>query len=151
MQSPVGTITRIESATAIVEVEREAACKRCAEGRGCGAGLLSGTKRNAVLRIALPQSSELQEGDRVILTLESRYLLRATALAYGLPLAGLTLVLGTAQWIAGPLSDLPSVVLAAAGLLAGYLLSRWQLRQQACLRHFVPLIEGRASAETNVA
>jgi sigma-E factor negative regulatory protein RseC len=151
MKSPVGTIIAIGTTTATVEVERVAACPRCAAGRGCGAGLLAGSTRPVSLAIALPPDSEFRAGDSVVLALHPAHLLKAAALVYGLPLAGLLLALGGGQLFAAPLGDLEAVAWAVAGLAAGVAGGRWRLRRQACLQQFVPVIEGRANAAAKPA
>lgn len=146
MESPVGSIVSIDAGSAVVQVERTAVCPRCAAGKGCGAGLLGSSSRPATFRVSLPSRGQFREGDRVRLILEPSDLLRATTLVYGLPLAGTLLTL-LAGWLAmNPLSDTQAVVLAVAGLAAGLLAGRWQLRRRDCLRRFVPRIENLADA-----
>ena len=146
MDSPSGKIVAVGSTSALVEVARTPACPRCAAGKGCGAGLLSGTQKAAVLEVPLVERSGLRVGDEVVLVLKPLYLLRATLLVYGLPLAGIVSAL-TAGWLVSrPLTDGAAVALAVAGLAAGLIAGRWRLKRQACLTQFVPTIEGRAHA-----
>jgi sigma-E factor negative regulatory protein RseC len=148
MDSPIGKIIAIGSTSAQVEVARTAACPRCAAGKGCGAGLLSGTRKAAILEVPLAAGSGLCEGDEVVLALEPAHLLRAAMLVYGLPLLGILLAL-TAGWLTiRPLNDGAAIVLAVAGLAAGLMAGRWQLNRHACLTQFVPRIEGRADGVT---
>ncbi len=146
MQTPVGKIVSIGPGTATVAVERTAACPRCAAGKGCGAGLLSGSKRPAMLEVSLSPHLSLNEGDEVRLMLEPSHLLQATVLVYGLPLAGIVLMLVVGWVISRPLSDPEAIAYAAAGLAAGFLTGRWQLNRQNCLKQFVPKIAGSADA-----
>ena len=92
MKDPQGTIVEIvrdsRGVTAIVDIEADAVCARCASGRGCGAGILaarSGTRR---LDIAVGEDLKLSEGDVVDIQLAPRNVLAAALLVYGLPLAG---------------------------------------------------------------
>lgn len=144
MNSPVGTIVAINERTATVQVERTAACPRCAAGRGCGAGLLSGSTRPALLDVALAPGSRYTEGDEVRLMLEPSDLLQATLLVYGLPLAGAVLMLLAGWLLASPLSDPEAIAFAVAGLAAGLLAGRRQLNRRDCLKRFVPRIAGPA-------
>ena len=109
---------------ALIAVEPVAACRRCMEGRGCGAGLLyaSGTTEIA---IPAPSGLVLVPGDIVELRLPAAALLRVALLAYGLPLAGLLLA-ATGAALAGA-SQLTAVVAAGAGALAGVLSARRRL------------------------
>ena len=148
MDSPVGKIVSIGQGKATVAVERTAACPRCAAGKGCGAGLLSGSTRPALLEVSLSPHLRIGEGDAVRLTLEPSYLLRASLLVYGLPLAGIVLVLVAGWFISRPLSDLEAITYAGVGLAAGYFAGRWQLNRQNCLKQFVPKIAGSADVAT---
>ena len=144
MDSPVGKIVSIGPGTATVAVERTAACPRCAAGKGCGAGLLSGSKRPAMLEVSLSPQLGLSEGDEVRLILEPSHLLQATVLVYGLPLAGIVLMLVGGWLISKPLSDPEAIAYAIAGLAAGLIAGRWQLNRRNCLKQFVPKIAGSA-------
>jgi sigma-E factor negative regulatory protein RseC len=142
MDSPVGKIVSIVDGKATVEVERQAACPRCAAGKGCGAGLLSGSTRPALLEVSVSAHQHFSEGDEVTLSLEPSHLTHAAMLVYGLPLAGTVLMLIVGWSIMRPLSDLVAIAFAAAGLAAGFLTGRWLLDRRLCLRKFVPRIVG---------
>jgi len=142
----VGKIVSIGQGKAMVAVERTAACPRCAAGKGCGAGLLSGSTRPAILEVTLSPQQNLGEGDEVRLTLEPSHLLHASLLVYGLPLAGIVLMLVAGWLISRPLSDPEAIAYAIAGLTAGLLAGRWQLNRRDCLKQFVPKIEGVVDA-----
>ncbi len=144
MDSPVGKIVSIGNDSATVEVERIAACARCAAGKGCGAGLLSGSTKATMLEVSLTPNSQFSAGDEVRLTLEPAHLLRATILVYGLPLAGMVLGLSAGWLISRPLTDGVAVACAVAGLAAGFIAGRWQLNRNHCLKQFIPKIEGPA-------
>lgn len=142
MDSPVGKIVSIGQGKATVAVERTAACPRCAAGKGCGAGLLSGSRRAALLEVSVSSRLNLGEGDEVRLTLEPAHLLHASLLVYGLPLAGMVLMLVAAWLIARPLSDPEAIAWASIGLAGGFLAGRWQLGRRDCLQQFIPKIAG---------
>lgn len=144
MESPVGTIVSIVAGAATVQVDRAAACARCAAGKGCGAGLLGGSSRPAYFRVPLPPNTRIREGDRVQLTLAPSELLRATMFVYGLPLAGIVLMLVAGWLVMSPLSDAQGIALAVTGLAAGLLAGRWRLHRRDCLKQFVPKIESIA-------
>ena len=121
-----------------------------AAGKGCGARLLGGSRDSAVLEIPLNPASGLREGDEVRLTLEPSHLLRATMLVYGLPLAGIILSL-TAGWLLSrPLSDAAAIVYATGGLAAGLFAGRRQLGRHECLTQFIPRIEGKVDAVSDL-
>lgn len=145
MKNPQGTIVEIVKddggVRAIVEIEATAVCARCASGRGCGAGLMSG--RTGKRRIAVPigPDLELADGDVVGIELAPGNVLRAALLVYGLPLAGA--VCGAALAYLNGLGDGGAAAVAIAGLIAGGLVSRRRLQSDACLARFTPAISRR--------
>ncbi len=101
------------------------ACPRCAEGRGCGAGLFGRTSRKGIVSVPLAPSVELIPGQPVRLSLGERTLLGAALLVYGQPLAGAAIA-SVAAWIAGA-NDRLSVLAALAGLVAGIASARYRI------------------------
>ena len=76
---------------ALVQTEQRTACGGCNARAGCGTSLLAQVfgHKPARLRVANPIAAE--PGDRVIVGLSERGLLRASMLLYVLPLMGLLL------------------------------------------------------------
>jgi sigma-E factor negative regulatory protein RseC len=101
-------------------------CPRCAEGRGCGAGLFGRRNRAGVVSLPVPPTLELRPGQPVSLRLREQTLLGAALLVYGQPLAGAAIASGAA-WLAG-FGDPAAVLAALAGLVAGIATARRRLR-----------------------
>jgi sigma-E factor negative regulatory protein RseC len=102
------------------------ACPRCAEGRGCGAGLFGRRNRAGAVSLPVPPTLELRPGQPVKLRLREQTLLAAALLVYGQPLAGAAIASGAA-WLLG--FGEPAAILAAlAGLVAGMATARQRLR-----------------------
>lgn len=115
--------------TAAITVQAPATCPRCAEGRGCGAGLFGRRSRYSRIDVPVPDGIELYPGDAVSLDLDERDLLRASMLVYGWPLAGS--VLGSVvAWFAGA-GDSASALAALGGLAVGVVAARHRLRRAA--------------------
>jgi sigma-E factor negative regulatory protein RseC len=146
MQSPVATITSLSDGTATVSVSRLIACARCASGKGCGAGLLSGNQQPAEIEVRAPKSMGLRVGDTVTLELSPDSLLKASFLVYGLPLIGVVAMLLIGWAIAAPLSDGTAMVLAVVGLVVGLAIGRKQIERTHCLAEFVPKIAGHETS-----
>ena len=149
MKDPQGTIVEIvrdsRGVTAIVDIEADAVCTRCASGRGCGAGILaarSGTRR---LDIAVGEDLKLSEGDVVDIQLAPRNVLAAALLVYGLPLAGAAAAAALAFVFS--LGDAGAAALALAGLATGMLIGRRRLRHDSCLERFTPTVARRVARE----
>ena len=149
MNNPQGTVVSIirdsGGARAVVEVEAEAVCARCASGRGCGAGVLSGRKGNRRLELAVGPELNLAEGDVVGIELAPGNVLRAALIVYGLPLAGA--IGGAALAYANALGDGGAAVMAIGGLVGGALISRFRLGNDSCLARFTPSISRRVAPD----
>ncbi|MGB5164181.1 MAG: SoxR reducing system RseC family protein [Woeseiaceae bacterium] len=135
-----GTVVAIRAAggrrVAVVEVSAEQVCQRCASGKGCGAGIgLSATSLKQI-EVPLGDSHNLREGQSVELRMQDGGLLRAAAVVYGWPLLGG--LLGAAVGLSR--SEASAALLALCGMLAGWLLASWYLKQSRCLQRLVPVI-----------
>jgi len=144
MDSPIATIVSLADGMATVTVSRSVVCARCAAGKGCGAGLLNGNPEPARLRLPVPGAMRLRVGDQVYLELSADGLLKASFLAYGLPLLGAVTALLAGWLIAGSLNDASTIGLAIAGMLAGLVAARVRIGRDRCLEQFVPKITTRA-------
>lgn len=143
MQSSLATVISVMRDSVLVSIDAAPACARCAAGKGCGAGILAGPDEPRQIEVALNPALSLRVGDQVRLSLHSSHLLRASVLAYGLPLAGIVLSLAAGAWIVDGLSDTQAVMIALPGYLAGYLTGRYLLRRENCIERLVPTIAER--------
>ncbi len=143
MESAVGTIVSIADGHATVSVDAAVVCARCAAGKGCGAGLLTGSNRTRLIEAQLSPGMGLKAGDEVKLTLAPSNLLRAAFLAYGLPLGGIVIALGMAWFLQQTLDDRFAVLLAIGGLVGGILVGRFYLNKDGCLKNLIPIISAK--------
>ncbi len=149
MENPRGRVIAIErvepSSHAVVEVDASFSCARCAEGKGCGAGLLgsnTGPRRiDALIGVGLT----IREGDEVRIELAPSSLLQASLIAYGLPLSGA--VLGAAFAYFSGLGELYAALSTLGGIAAGLFAARVRLRSTSRLCQFTPTIVERLSIE----
>jgi positive regulator of sigma E activity len=145
MDNPTGTIQSVvaenDGVRAIVSVDVAIACPRCAAGKGCGAGLFSGNGRTHTVEAVANQHMALGKGDFVELRLAPNNVLAASAIVYGIPLAGAIAAAGAAYFM--QFGDSAAAVAAVSGLVAGLMISRWQLNRAGCIDKFVPHIEKR--------
>ena len=126
-----------------MSVDAAAVCARCAAGKGCGAGLLTGRDRSRLIDVNVSPGMDLKVGDEVKLTLAPSHLLRAATLAYGLPLCAVIIALGAAWFMNRALNDVAAVFVAIGALIAGVLLGRQFLNRDGCLKNFVPTVSER--------
>jgi sigma-E factor negative regulatory protein RseC len=142
MESVIGKVSSVRDCVATIVVESPIGCHRCASGKGCGAGLLTGTEKQRQIEIIVPSGMNLHVGSGVRLAVAPRDLLRAASIAYGLPLVTMLAFIGLAWAWLGALDDLPAMLVAAVGLLAGLVAGRQLLKTEAACRHLVPVIDG---------
>ena len=142
MNDPQGTIVAIvrdgRGVTAIVDVESDAICARCASGRGCGAGILAARGGSRRLQVAVGESVDLAEGDIVSIRLAPGNVLLAALIVYGLPLAGAAAAAALAYAVS--LGDAAAALMALAGLVSGAMIGRRRLRDDTCLARFTPTV-----------
>ena len=145
MEQATGHVIALETGSASlraeVEVSAAVACARCASGRGCGAGLLGASEKNRRVHALIAAGVDVHEGDEVRIELSPLQLLRASWLAYGLPLVAAVIATGVAYLFG--LDDFYAVVAAVVGMAAGLVVARRQLASASCLYRFTPTIVAR--------
>lgn len=145
MENPQGTVVALLSDgidhRAIVDVDAFAFCQRCAEGRGCGAGIFSAQRGKRRVEAAIRPGLEIHEGDFVSIGLEPGNVLQAAAIVYGLPLLGAAIATAAAYLFA--FGDLAAAFAALAGLGAGGYMGYRRLHRRACLMQFIPTVAAR--------
>lgn len=120
----IARVVAVEGSVAWLEPEQSTSCGSCASAAMCGSdGVGSTAKRLAARRFALANDQALRVGERVIVGVNERALLKASGTAYALPLVTMFTAGGVAQSIAG--SDGITMVSAVAGLSIGLLGARW--------------------------
>jgi len=153
MDNPKGKIVALvrddSGIRAVIDVNAQAACPRCAAGRGCGAGLFNGRQQTRRLEAWVAPGLDIEEGDVVRIELAPRNVLRAALIVYGLPLTGAAIAAGLAYLFA--LGDAGAAVLAITGLIIGLVTGRRQLAKQDCLAQFTPTVSERLAADVSLA
>ncbi len=141
LQGKIISIARdANGARATIDVEAGVICPRCAEGRGCGAGIFGTSDQPRRVEAVLAAGLSVSVGDSVSLSLGSRNLLQASIIVYGWPLFGAATGAVLAQFAA--FGDTGAVIAALTGLTLGALLARIRLASSECLSRFVPVVTG---------
>ncbi len=109
-----GVIVGKADGVARVRVLRQGGCGRCSEPGGCGN---ASDSRCDEFVVSNALALEVNPGDRVRIEIPEGAALRAAALAYGLPLAGVVFGASCGFMLAG--SDAASAAGALAGMIAG--------------------------------
>lgn len=108
-----GRVVAVEGAQAQVRFEQESACSACRAAKVC-----AGNSPTRDIVVAIDAGRALSIGDRVEVGVSAATALRATAIAYTTPLAGLLVGM-----MAGTVSGLPEpavVFISLAGLAIGF-------------------------------
>lgn len=141
METAMGRVCSVGDGKITVVVDAPVACRRCASGNGCGAGLLAGPGKPKTIDVDVPPGMTPAVGDQVALTLGSVQLLRAASITYGLPLLAMVASAWLASWVAAGPNNLAAIGIVAAGLAAGFAASRKILGRDAACRQFIPVID----------
>jgi len=147
MESAIGRISALNEQIATVEVESPVACKRCAAGKGCGAGIFQDADRPRQIQVEVPAGMTVRQGDTIELTIGHKFLLRAAMLAYGLPLITMITLLALAWLLSGNPGDGAGIVLAIIGLVIGLFIGRQILSSESICEQFVPSFGKVSDAE----
>jgi sigma-E factor negative regulatory protein RseC len=141
----VARVVALDGAQVWLEPEQTTSCSGCAASVTCGSGGLGTTaNRLAMRRFALPNALGLAVGDRVVVGVEDRALLKASGVAYGLPLILALGLGGGAQWAAG--SDGITMAATFGGLALGMAAARLAARWMAVRGQLAPRLIRRAHA-----
>lgn len=111
-------VVAVADGSALVEVLRQSGCSACNVGERCGTSALAqlfGNGNATRLRVSDPLG--LAPGERVVIRIRNRVLVRASLTAYLLPLLALIGIAGAADRVG--VGDTGSAVGAVFGLLLG--------------------------------
>lgn len=126
-----GEVLAIVDDGVLVQTIRQSACSSCSAAKGCGQKMLASVGQGQRFEVLAdnPLHLTLQAGDQVTLGLAETALLKASMLAYMLPLFLLVIFAALAQWFG---AAEPIVILVAiVGLVAGLLMTKWQVNTAA--------------------
>lgn len=147
MENPRGRVIAVErvntTSHAVVEVDASVVCRRCREGKGCGAGLFGSSAKSRRFDVLIGDGVEVHEGDDVRIELAPANLLQASLTVYGLPLSGA--ILGAVIAYLAGLGELNAAMAALGGVMAGLVVARRRLQRASCLSRFTPTIIERLS------
>jgi sigma-E factor negative regulatory protein RseC len=144
-----GEVLAVDDAHAWVACRAQQDCARCAEGRGCGGGLLGRLLGDRLYRVRAIHDGGISEGDCVVIGLDERVLVRAAAAVYGVPLVLMVAGAVAGQSVYG--ADLAALAGAGAGLAVGFAWVRAFSRKMLAHRQFQPAVLRRAARHSESA
>lgn len=113
-------VLRMEGASAVIKLDSQGGCGRCAEAGGCGSDVLGQLFRPSCRTYKAETLRPLHEGSEVQVSVEPGAPLIAALLAYGIPLLG---VLGGAALGSLLAGDAAAAAGAAVGLVVSAIAS----------------------------
>lgn len=142
----IARVVRVADGVALLEPEQTTSCGSCAASAACGQkGIGTLASRVEARRFALQNGVEtppLQEGERVVLGVGQRALIKAALLAYGLPLLAALGAGGLAYRLYG--SDAAALLGMGGGLAIGLVAARLGARRLAARGELSPRFLRRA-------
>ena len=125
----IARVVADDGARVWLEPEQTSTCGGCASAAACGGKTGQSDRRLKARRFAVGKEAGLKLGDRVVIGMSEYALIRASAIAYAIPLLSMMGGAVTAQLTFG--GDAAAMAAAAGGLLLGVLVARvWAGRLQ---------------------
>lgn len=135
----------------VVTTPGRAGCARCAEGRGCGGGVLgrlTERRQQPTVRAANPDNAEFVAGDQVVIGLDDDALIGASLLVYVGPLVAMLGFALVAHLVLG-LGEVATIFAGVLGLIAGFGWVARRTHQQDHGLRYRPVVLRRANGETS--
>ena len=139
-------VLRVAQGVAWVSCDSHAGCQRCAEGRGCGGGVLGRLLGERLREVRVETAGHsLATGDRVRIGLSETALLQSSLMMYLVPLLTMLAAAIFARLVAPVVwSEAASVAAAVPGLFAGLVMARNFGRRRRGRAAFSPQVVGMA-------
>ncbi|MEZ5541660.1 MAG: SoxR reducing system RseC family protein [Pseudomonadota bacterium] len=118
MIEETGRVVDVQGEYAWVESERRSACSGCGSQDGCGTGVIARAFGSRTVTLRVLNRINAGVGDRVVIGLAERGLLRGALMVYAVPLLGLFAGALCGQWLGGG-SDAAAITGAAVGFGGG--------------------------------
>lgn len=134
MIEETGRVLEVRSGGVMVETIRQSACSSCSAAKGCGQKMLASVGQGQSFEVLAtnPRQLMINSGDQVVLGLAETALLKASMLAYLLPLLTMIALAGIGD-LSG-MADPWVAVLGGLGLFAGLLLVKSWVKQNSVSR-----------------
>ncbi len=139
-------MVRVDGGVAWFEPEQTTSCGHCASSAVCGTGangIGSIASRIELRRFSLENPAGLRVGERVVVGVDDRALIKGALTAYALPLLTALTAGGLAQGAVG--SDLVTMAAMVSGLIFGLAMARIAARRLSRRGELAPRFLRRAS------
>ncbi len=144
------SVVAVADGAALVEVARRSSCAGCGHGNTCGTATVAKLLGNgSATRLRVVDHLGLGTGERVVIGIRSRLLVRASLAAYLLPVLALVAAAGGAE--AAGFGDVAGAASGLGGLLAGLWLAGLITGGSGARARFRPVLLRRATTPVSVA
>jgi len=136
-------VRAVNGNTIDVVTVKSSACNQCDESAHCSTSVLSKFFGNKEIELQLKSDIPLKPGDQVLIGIEERVLIILTTLVYFVPLCGLfvfALLGGFMESYWQLETELLSIILGMAGLIAGYFGIRVLMEKKINSKNIKPVI-----------
>lgn len=140
MITETGRVLEVDGGWALVACRRQVECARCAEGRGCGGGVLGKLLGDRLHKVrAVTGEVSVAPGDQVLIGLGEDAVMRAAVVVYLVPLLA-ALGGGIVSGVMLGAGELGTIAGAVAGFLLGLRWARGYSRRHAADAALQPVV-----------
>ncbi len=122
------TVVSIENNQTWIETQRKSVCGQCSANKGCGTSVLSKVIGNKFSRMKAINKINAQVGDKVVVALNEKSLLKGAFMTYLLPLLYLFLFAIIGQFVSDELEFQSGEVVVIAFAVLGFYLGMRKLK-----------------------
>jgi sigma-E factor negative regulatory protein RseC len=143
------TVIAVADGSALIEVQRQSGCSACHIGEQCGTSVVAKLFRNGeATRLRVADTIGLMPGEQVVVGIRGSLLVRASLVAYLLPLLTFIGTAGAAEQLG--LGESLGMLASLTGLLLGLWLTGFITGGTGAKARFRPLLLRRALTTTVV-
>ena len=127
----------------VLQAKTKSACGSCAVNKGCGTSLLSKVVGRKFTRFQVDNSVSAVAGDTVVVGIPEDAMLKGSMVMYILPIAFMLIFAVIFDFFLSLSLQSRDLVIAGfsiAGLIFGFLLSKWYFQRQSSAQHFSPVV-----------
>lgn len=122
------TVSRCDSDSVTLEVERQSSCSACKVRQGCGTAMLSEHVGKRFSHITVPRTGDVEVGQQVQLGIPEASLLQGAFLMYIVPIVLMFIFAASAQYIYA--NELIEILSGLVGLFLGFYLVKIRFKNK---------------------
>jgi len=127
----------------VLQARTESACGSCAVSKGCGTSVLSKVVGKKFTRFQVDNNVNAVVGDTVVIGIHEDALLKGSLVMYILPIISMLFFAVFFDFVLPLLLQSRDLIIAGssiAGLILGFLLSKWYFQRHSNAQHFSPVV-----------